>query len=142
MPSAKSFNDALYQARTAEEQERQLSEMHPRDSLINSRSVHTNNRSQSTRLTSDADRKIESNKVQTSSSIKQPQRTNNSTLTCYSCGGVGHKQRDCYARRRPTEASGKGNTTGHSSAITSDTTELLSDRCNRLQKEWTDAEFQ
>ena len=142
LPSAKSFNDALYQARTAEEQERQLSEMHPRDSLINSRSVHTNNRSQSTRLTSDADRKIESNKVQTSSSIKQPQRTNSSTLTCYSCGGVGHKQRDCYARRRPTEASGKGNTTGYSSAITSDTTELLSDRCNRLQKEWTDAEFQ
>ena len=51
LPSAKTFNDALYQARTAEEQERQLSEMHPRDSLINSRSVHTNNRSQSTRLT-------------------------------------------------------------------------------------------
>ena len=35
LPSAKTFNDALYQARTAEEQERQLSEMHQRDSLIN-----------------------------------------------------------------------------------------------------------
>ena len=75
-------------------------------------------------------------------SIKQTQRTNGSTITCYTCGGVGHKQRDCYARRRPTEASGKGNTTGHSSAIMSDTMELLSDRCHRLQKEWADAEFQ
>ena len=106
-------------------------------SLVNNRSLQTNNRSQPTRLISDADRK-----VQNMPSIKQTQRTNGSTITCYTCGGVGHKQRDCYARRRPTEASGKGNTTGHSSAITSDTMELLSDRCHRLQKEWADAEFQ
>ena len=37
LPSANSSNDALSQARTTDEQERQLSEMHQRDSLINNR---------------------------------------------------------------------------------------------------------
>ena len=82
LPSAETFADCLHQARAAEEQERQLGELHPSKAAESSRPSITD----------------------------PPHQKRPDTVTrCHRCGSTRHKVRDC-PMKKPTEATGQSST--------------------------------
>ena len=136
LPSAETFADALHQARTAEEQEKQLGEMHPRNPK---------------EVTKDPPGKSAGGTNRNTPGEQQNQRftprgSGSTPIRCAHCRGIGHLARDCRKRQqKPTEATGGGGSggsrSGTSSAVTAERSEIPSDHCQRLQQEWVDAEF-
>ena len=135
LPSAKTFADALHQARTAEEQERQLGLMHhggvaagKKDGVLRAQPGK--------QARGDKPNTAEQQSPQTGSSYL-------SRIQCYKCHGSGHFARQCpLAKKHASEASGGGGTSsGTSSTVRADEPENPSDQCQRLQREWVDAEF-
>ena len=84
LPSAQIFADSLHQARTAEEQERQLNKHHRPHSSSGSAPTHSNPAGS------------------TGSHTGHPSNTSRPPR-CRECGSTRHKQRDCPQRRPPTE---------------------------------------
>ena len=141
LPSAATFSDALHQARLAEEQSRQLGELH-RGRL--------QERTQPKKVTWKAtesksaggetiQRETSGTPTPTMSRPREPGR-------CYRCGSLRHKARECPQRQTPTESPVRAGTrAATSSSVTaapSSQAESLEDRCLRLQQEWTAAEHQ
>ena len=132
--SATTFADALHQARTAEEQEKQLGEMHHRSSLgrkegterdPQGRAAKANGKAPSMEqpvLTHPAERMIQKSSPRDRSKVQ-----------CYHCHGFGHTAWECPLRRAATEARGSGGThSGSSSAVTVERSEDIGDYCQRL----------
>jgi len=139
LPSAKTFHDALHQARAAEQQEKQLSSLHHSGAgvkLDSNVKPLSSIRSQRTPVT-----------FQKESKVTKPEHTAKKSKVpglCYECRGPGHHWRECPERKQPTETPGRSRTSQRatSSAVTSATSrETLEDRCQRLRQEWVDAEF-
>ena len=127
LPSAKTFADSLHQARTVEEQERQLHELHKSPS--GSSSAIT--------FSSPVDRET------TTSRTGHPPRF----ARCRELESTHHKQRDCPQRRPPSETPVRETTrSGSSSAVkaarVTKREESLDDQCRRLAHQLADAEYQ
>ena len=141
LPSAKTFADALYQARTVEEQ--QLLEMHWKEAPT-SRSQPPKDLSMVVAPKGSVERQED-----TSSSGKLPSAgrgQDKSRVQCYRCHGFGHLSQNCPLKRPSSEATGASTSQrsnpARSSAIRADSSEPLHDRCQRLQQQWVKAEFQ
>ena len=136
LPSAKTFADALHQARTAEEQEKQLSEMHRKPTPVKKEASD-----------SDVSARPPRNDKPPGAGCGQPptQSRDRFTVICHRCRGVGHMVKDCPMRRRSeaTGGSGGGGGSGGTAAGSSSnvTAEAARDECQRLQQEWVAAEF-
>lgn len=133
LPSAETFADALHQARTAEEQEKQLGEMHPKTPKEAAKDPPGKSAGGTSR--------------NTPAEQQTPRFTprGSGPVRCAHCRGIGHLARDCRKRQqKPTEATGGGgshSSSGTNSAVTAERSEIPSDHCQRLQQEWVDAEF-
>ena len=130
VPSALTFADALHQARLAEDQDQQLSELHqgrPQEPKKPTEKPH----SQGERR--DAPARGEDSRDQRGLARGSGPR-------CFKCGSRGHKLATCPQRGRPREAPGREQAT--SSAITVAPGETLEDRSRRLQEELVDVEYQ
>ncbi len=165
LPSAKSFEDSLHQARSAEEQEKQLTEIH------GSEAVKHQQRKQFQSSTFQQPKTQAWMPWQSSGSSPGTSSKGSSPITreerpsgerkwtrgggqCFSCGSYRHKERECPQRKPPSEARGRqeqsrerrtlGNIRQATAEEGSGTTakESLTDRCQRPQEELTEAEFQ
>ena len=140
LPSAATFSDALHQARLAEEQHRQLDELHKGRQLERPQPKKT------TEKTADPGNAGGDDVEKQTSSILPSSSTVSRPLRCFKCGSLHHKARECPLRQPPTESPGRAGTrTATSSTVTAahnSSPEPLRDRCLRLQKEWTTAEHQ
>ena len=130
LPSAKTFADSLHQARAAEEQERQLNELHKPPGSSSSAATPS----------SSADRGSNTSRTGHSSNSSRFPR-------CRECGSTRHKQRDCPQRRPPSETPARENTrSGSSSAVKAARVtrgeESLDDQCRRLADQLAEAEYQ
>ena len=130
LPSAKTFADSLHQARAAEEQERQLNELHKPQGSSSSAATPSNS----------ADRGSSTSRTGHSSNSSRYPR-------CRECGSTRHKQRDCPQRRPPSETPARENTrSGSSSAVKAARVtrgeESLDDQCRRLADQLAEAEYQ
>ena len=136
LPSAATFSDALHQARLAEEQSRQLSELHK---------GRLQERTQPKKVTWKAtepksaggetiQRETSGTPTPTTSRPREPGR-------CYRCGSLRHKARECPQRQTPTESPVRAGTrAATSSSVTaapSSQAESLEDKCLRLQQDPT-----
>ena len=97
LPSANSFDDALYQARVAEEQERQLSDLHRRD-LVPSKHFTLQRKRPPSLPGGDK----EPSRITLKPEGAQPQSGGGASTQpkpfrgkCRKCFGFGHKMRDC-----------------------------------------------
>ena len=125
LPFASTFSDALPQARAAEQQERQLSRIHPPPKPTpKSRTV--------------PDLKTPSAHVTEPVREWKPSGRPKRDFKCFECGSTSHKWRDCPLRK-PTETPGK--VRDASTKTVTPTAEALDQKCARLQQEWFDAEF-
>ena len=91
LPSATTFADALHQARTAEEQEKQLGEMHHRSHLDRKESTERDAQGKAAKENGEA-LPVEK-PVSTSPAERMIQRSgprDRSKLQCYRCHGFGH----------------------------------------------------
>ena len=134
LPSAETFSAALHQARAAEQQEEQLSKIHPSGRAMRPAGSTTPS---APRL---------STPVPSRERTDVTGRRSRRPGTCYECGGSDHKWRDCPKLKPTSETPGRrSNTrvTTTSSNITSSqgSSESLDDACHRLQQQWMDAEF-
>ena len=149
LPSANTFDDALYQARIAEEQERQLSDLHRRDQGP-SRQFTPQKRKPPSPPAEDkvGDPSGTSSRSggaqQQSGSDAKPQQRPYKVWKCRKCFGVGHKAKDCPQRDPPTETPARVSTSmvTASRPALGQTEESLEQRCQRLRKELADAELQ
>ena len=91
LPTAENFTEALYQARTAEEQERQLAQIHKREALGPFPSHPQVG----------APEKSGDDNAQ-----KGQGPGNRRQLRCFKCYGLGHFSKDCPMRKAPPEARG------------------------------------
>ena len=143
LPSATTFADALHQARTAEEQEKQLGEMHHRSYVSRKESAERDPQGKAAKANGKAPNVEQP--VLTPPAERMIQRSSprdRSKVQCYRCHGFGHTARECPLRRASTEARGSGGThSGSSSAVTVARSEDPGDYCQRLRQEWVDAEF-
>ena len=129
LPSASTFSDALHQARAAEQQERQLSKMHPPQRIGSKSRPSSEDNPQSTPP------------AKLVKGDKPPSRPRREPAKCFECSSTAHKWRDCPLLK-PTETPGKVKTASTKAITTSSgATESLDEKCQRLQQEWTDAEF-
>lgn len=125
LPSASTYSDALHQARAADQQERQLSKLHP--------TVKPFSKSKPVTESKTAD------SAPTNQRLEQPKVTNQRQRggppKCYECGSTSHTWRDC-SLRKPTETPGKVPTSASNSAITTHS-ESIDEKCQWLQQEWS-----
>ena len=138
LPSAATFSDALHQARLAEEQHKQLGEIHK---------GRVQERPQPKKATGKpTDPASATGETTQSGTSSTPTSTASRLGRCFRCGSLRHKARECPQRQPPTESSGRAGTrTATSSTVTAarnSPAESLEDRCARLQKEWRTAEHQ
>jgi len=138
LPTTKTFSDALHLARTAEDQEKQLGMIHQRNYPPRKDGAGAggtgSGKDQSGKKVSEEP----SQEEQARKSVQHSQRK----VRCFRCQGLGHTARECPLRRAPAEAQGgTGKSGGSSSTITVAGQENPSDQCQRLQREWIDAEF-
>ena len=138
LPSAATFSDALHQARLAEEQHKQLGEIHK---------GRVQERPQPKKATGKpTDPGSATGETTQSGTSSTPTSTASRLGRCFKCGSLRHKARECPQRQPPTESSGRAGTrTPTSSTVTAarnSPAESLEDRCPRLQKEWRTAEHQ
>jgi len=100
-----SFDNALYQARIAEEQERQLSDLHRRD-LVSSKHFALQRKKSPSLPAGDKESSRTSSKPE---GVQQQSGGGASTKPkpfkgiCHKCLGFGHKMRDCPQRDPPSE---------------------------------------
>ncbi len=145
LPSAKTFTDALRQARAAEEQERQLTTLHRPGARPGESSSHTSPKVLQPRKETSESGEAASKSGETGRlEARRPQ----GGLQCFQCGSNNHKARECPQRKPPSETPGKVRTTSthlaSNSAISTSKPqgiETLEDRCQRLQQEWAEAKF-
>ena len=132
LPTASTFNEALHQARAAEQQERQLSQMHcpPKH--------HFRSREDKSDKAPDLKPPIESKEEKTKPPI---QRSLSTRGKCFECQSTAHKWRDCPLWK-VTETPGQVRGANNAAITTSQSsTESLDEKCQRLQQEWVNAEF-
>ena len=143
LPSATTFADALHQARTAEEQEKQLGEMHHRSYLGRKESTERDPQGKAPKANGRAlpvQQPVSTPPVERMIPRSSPR--DRSKVQCYRCHGFGHTARECPLKRAATETRGSGGThSGSSSAVTVERSEDLGDYCQRLRQEWVEAEF-
>ena len=119
LPSASTFSNALHQARAAEQQERQLSRMHPPPRPTLKSRVAPDHKTLSAPPTEPP-----REDKPTGRSKRDPK--------CFECGSTSHKWRECPLRK-PTETPGK--VKDASTKTVTMATESLDERCKRLQQE-------
>ena len=141
LSSAETFADALHQARTAEEQQRQLSMVHSFTSTSNygfSKS-HAVNSSDKVHFSDKEKTNIEKLLL-----TKTPpkERFESPLPRCFNCHSTHHLLKDCRMRKSLTEASGRvGNSGTSNCAISSSRDESNDGKCHQLHEEWKKAEF-
>ena len=136
LPSAKTFSDALHQARAAEQQERQLIKLHQSGGSVKA----------GTSSKPSASAKAASGSA--SQSGERPESSASSTSGrgrlpggCFECGSRSHRWRDCPKLKPPRETPGKRSVPKATNSAINASQETLGDKCARLQKAWIDAEF-
>ena len=122
VPSAKTFEDALHQARLAEEQGQQMSAIQ-RDRGYGSSSRVSNN--------------TENNS--TSSQVTTP-TPRPDAKACFKCGSRHHKATQCPLDQPPAETPRRSQQSTNAIGMTVEA-ETLDARCTRLREELTTAEF-
>ena len=123
LPSAETFADALYQARTMEEQSKQLSKM------------HTSGGSQR-----ESPHSIKKPQEQISTRQRQHQCPKETNKKCHRCGSTKHFIRDCPMKRAQTETLGRKEQ--HTSNTNTGQTQQSEDKtCEDLHQLWVEAEF-
>jgi len=134
LPSAATFHDVLFQARAAEEQEHTLSELHgtpsPKPNLPYTTSLPPK------RTYRQNDR--ESPYTNSSRSWPRPQGA------CFSCGKLGHLQKDCPLSKPPPDSSGHSPKPANaiSAPVPTNAQQQHQTRRDQLWKELTTLEFQ
>ena len=149
LPSANTFDDALYQARIAEEQERQLSDLHRRDQgsgrqFTPQRKEPTSPPAEDKVGDSSGTSSRSGSAQQQAGSDAKPQQRPFKAWECRKCFGIGHKAKDCPQKNPPTETPARVSTSmvTASRPASGQTEESLEQRCQRLRKELADAELQ
>lgn len=105
LPSATTFADALHQARTVEEQEKQLGEMHHRSYLGRKESTERDRQGKAAKANGKAppvEQPVLTPPVERM--IQRSSPRDRSKVQCYCCHGFGHIARECPLRRAATEA--------------------------------------
>jgi len=131
-PSAATFHDVLFQARAAEEQEHTLSELHGTPSP---KSTMYTPPPQPKRTYRQNDRE---NYLSSSRSWPRPQGA------CFSCGKMGHLQKDCPLSKPPPDSTGQSPKPANaiSTSMPADIQQPQHSRRNQLWKELTTLEFE
>ena len=146
LPSAATFADALHQARAAEEQERQLAELHKAKPNKKESSGSSMPPKQTPKYYPSRTHGSETTTPSENSNHKPGVKSSRprAQIQCYSCGGFGHRAAQCR-RRSPSEATGRSGrgevATNQVGSTDTRPAEHLSEKCQRLQEEWTEAEF-
>ena len=148
LPSAVSFNDALYQARATEEQEKQLSELHQPAWSKDGPTQRRGGTSSQPRQSSATSEEPRSNPSQ-GGTASNPQPCRSFLGKWRNCGAVGHKVRYCTKDQPPTEAIGQQRDRRTNRSVTTSTVsteepqdESLEEHCHRLQQELAQTELQ
>lgn len=148
LPSANTFDDALYQARIAEEQKRQLSDLHRRDQSSGKQFTPPPKKPPSP-LAEDkvGDHSGTSSKpggAQQPGGDARPQQKPFKSWKCRKCFGIGHNMRDCPQRDPPTESPAHVSTSMMTASrpALDQTEESLEQHCQCLSKELAEAELQ
>ena len=136
LPSAKTFSNALHQARAAEQQERQLIKLHQSGGIVK---AGTNSKSSA------------SDKAASGSACQSGERPESSASStsgrgrlpggCFECGSHSHRWRDCPKLKPPRKTPGKRSVPKATNSAINTSQETLGDKCERLQKTRIDAEF-
>ena len=121
LPSAETFADALYQARTMEEQSKQLRCMHQK----------------AVSMTYPIPLRSHKSRVQLDSQHQRPKETNKK---CHCCGSTKHFIRDCPMKRAQTETPGQKEQ-HTSNTITGQTQQREDKTCEDLHQMWVEAGF-
>ena len=134
LPSSESFSDCLHQARAAEEQERQLNELHQPKGPEAARPSKAAEGSAQRRSEPAPQARLPEHPT-------PPVRSSR----CWKCGSTRHQQRDCPQRQPPSETPWRGARTGSNAAVMAarapGLAESLEERSHRLRNEWTETEF-
>ena len=106
LPTAENFTEALYQARTAEEQERQLAEIHKREALRPFPSRPQVGAPEKSGDDKAGGKPLVGGKPAWENAQKGQGPGNRRQLRCFKCYGLGHFSKDCPMRKAPPEARG------------------------------------